>query len=52
MARQLGNFVCLVEACQGSADKATVADNSFAKGSDYLSYCMQASLTENTKTKR
>lgn len=53
MARQLGNFVSLVAACQGSADKATaVGGHLIAKGSNHLSCCVQATLIENTKAKK
>lgn len=53
MARQLGNFVSLVAACQGSADKAAVVGGHLiAKGSNHLSCCVQATLIENTKAKK
>lgn len=53
MARQLGNFVSLVAACQGSADKApAVGGHLIAKGSNHLSCCVQSTLIENTKAKK
>ena len=53
MAKQLGNFVSLVAASQGSTDKATViGGHSLTKGSNHLSCWAHISLPENTKTRK